>query len=120
VAFTYTIDSADAAVAARSLIRRAIGDTVEDAGPLPDGVNFSDEELDAIGEAGALRALAAAWAVKADTQAGPLRKSFSQISARYATLAAAAAGGAAASGEASLTFVPVTYRDTSANDEFSR
>lgn len=93
MAFTYDIESADATVLARSLIRRAIGDTVAGDGPLPGKANFSDAEIDALGEAGALRALSTAWAKKADEQAGPLRRSFSQISIRYSSLAGIAAAG---------------------------
>jgi len=55
----------------RGRVRRAIGDAKEDAGPLPDGSNFTDAEIDQFisdegtwqrAVAAAFEALAAAWA----------------------------------------------------------
>lgn len=66
MAFTYDLSTTT------GRIRRLIGDTVEDKGVLPDGANFSDLEISTFyelegshvqrGAAGALEALAAAWA----------------------------------------------------------
>ena len=66
MAFTYDLSTTT------GRIRRMAGDTIEDAGPLPDGRNFSDAEIAFFydiegshvqrGAAAALEALAAAWA----------------------------------------------------------
>lgn len=70
MAFTYNtaLDSDS-----RDLIRFHLGDTTADNGPLPDGANFSDEELDALLAlytdwecvvAAGFERLASAWASK--------------------------------------------------------
>lgn len=66
MAFTYDLDTTT------GRIRRLIGDTEKDAGPLPDSANFSDAEVNFFyelegshvqrGAAAGLEALAAAWA----------------------------------------------------------
>lgn len=90
-------------------IRLRVGDTVVGAGPRPGtATNYADDEVAALqggagelgGAANVAATLAMEWARQVDTQAGPLRKSASQASARYAALAAELRAQAAAAGEA--------------------
>ena len=77
-------------------VRFAIQDKVLQAGPLPDQGNFSDEELAGLisregdwtrAVAAAFEALEAAWSTHADLQVGQRREAYSQIAARYGSLA---------------------------------
>ena len=89
-------------------LRRRIADTAEGGGPRPGtgtATNYSDAELAAIGyglsgAAEIFTTLAAEWARYADQQAGPLRKSLSQVADRYLALAAQYRAQAAAAGVA--------------------
>jgi len=76
-----------------SKVRRFIGDTVEDNGPLPEDANFSDAELTAIialestwqrAVGQLLDALSIEWSQHADIAVGPRRQSFAQIAEAYA------------------------------------
>lgn len=77
MAFTYNLNHADAEKRTISRIRLNINDKVRDAGPLPNGTNFQDEEIGQLysdegshvmrAVAAALEVLAAAWAGHAGT-----------------------------------------------------
>ena len=94
------MESATSAAIAR--VRLEIGDTVEDAGVLPDGGNLSDEEitvyLDTYGSDVALTVnalagvLARRWATVADVSVGPRSESLSQVSKAWASIADKLAG----------------------------
>jgi hypothetical protein len=80
--FSYHIDHTTQATQDVAKIRLAIGDTVEDEGPRPDGSNFSDEEITSIitdegGDLGRAQAamheiLSGAWASAPKTMFGSL------------------------------------------------
>lgn len=44
--FTYDLTSTDQAIATRSEVRLLVGDSVENVGARPDGLNYSDTEID--------------------------------------------------------------------------
>lgn len=81
-----------------SRIRLALGDTVRDSGVLPDGKNFSDDEIEAIlvecnNDVDAttfvfLKSLANTWGTYVDITVGPRKESLSQIAAHYSRRAA--------------------------------
>lgn len=80
----------------RDMVRFRVGDTVENAGPLPGGANFADAEIDALlaqegsvyrAVAALYEALATRWATSVDAQIGPRREAYSQTAARYQSLA---------------------------------
>jgi hypothetical protein len=74
-------------------LRLLIGDTVEDAGALPQGRNFGDHELTfflteadndlKLAEASATEVLAASWSKVADTTMGPLKESLSDVAKAF-------------------------------------
>lgn len=85
--FTYNISSTDPSILNISRVRLLIGDTVLNAGPLPNNVNLSDEEILAIisiegtwqaGAAGCMELLAARWANAVDVRSDGATKSQSQ------------------------------------------
>lgn len=74
-------------------VRFYINDKVASSGPLPDGTNFTDEELGGLlskegswerAVAGAYEVLAAAYAVLVDFAIGPRKESLSQTSDAFA------------------------------------
>jgi len=75
-------------------VRLALGDTVADSGVLPEGKNFSDEEIEAVlndcdGDINAatyvlLKALSNAWGTYVDITVGPRKEALSDISFHYA------------------------------------
>lgn len=76
----------------RDRVRLQINDTVYGEGPKPNGVNFSDSEIDGVlGSTGSwaeavlvlLLTLAASWATYVDTQVGPRREALSHVARRY-------------------------------------
>lgn len=92
MAFDYDLAATDATIALVSKIRLAIGDTVEGAGPRPDGRNFSNEELTTFysdedshakrAAAVAFEVLSAEWsAFKGRHKMGPEDELFNQDSA---------------------------------------
>lgn len=111
MSFTYDLTTSGTALAV-ARIRLDIGDVTSGDGVRVSGGNFSDEELldfyarersnQAAASARACETLAREWARMVDTQAGPLRQSYSQASARWAALATdyrmQAGGGAAVAG----------------------
>ena len=73
-------------------VRFYISDKVASSGPLPDGGNFTDDELNGLitaegtwqrAVAGAFEIIAAAWSKYADITVGSRRESLSQIAASY-------------------------------------
>jgi hypothetical protein len=102
MAFSYNLESASAQTVLVSRTRLFLGDTVEDAGPLPDGSNLQDNEIllalaltgDNPQEAATLlyRTLAARWATLADVTVGPRKEALSQVAARYQALAEGGGG----------------------------
>lgn len=93
MAFTYDLGSSDADILLISRLRLEIGDKTVDEGVLPEGKNFSDEELQVLLTRGgsdveraaafAFSILASAWATYADITIGPRREALSQISSRF-------------------------------------
>lgn len=87
--FTYDLTLADTDLLAYSKIRLEIGDTIEDDGVLPQGRNFSDEELAVFYDneghhvmraaAAALEAAAARWARFANISIGPRREDLGKV-----------------------------------------
>lgn len=79
-------------------VRLEVGDTCEGKGPMPNGGNFSDEEIEALlvreGNTGrvtaaALEILATRWASYVDITVGPHSERQSQASSAFAARAAA-------------------------------
>lgn len=107
MAFSYILNSSDATIAAVARVRLEIGDTVEDAGILPDGTNFSDEEITVYltdysnSVAQTVNALAGVlsrrWATVADVSVGPRSESLSQVSKSWADIASRLGGSEAGS-----------------------
>lgn len=105
MSFTYTLNSGVARTAAVARVRLEIGDTVSGAGVLPNGGNFSDEEiglyLDQYAEDVALTVnalagvLARQWATLADVTVGPRSEKLSQVAAAWERQAKSLAGGEA-------------------------
>ena len=97
MSFSYILGSSDATTAAIALVRLEIGDVIESAGVLPDGSNFSDEEItvyltayssDVPQTVNALAGvLARRWATVADVTVGPRSESLSQVSKAWAAIA---------------------------------
>jgi len=89
MAITYDLNGSGT-VATISAIRFEIGDTSDGDGVKPNGANFTDVEISYMygtegnstlaGAAHACETLARAWARASDEQAGPLQRSYSQIS----------------------------------------
>lgn len=99
MAFSYSLLSSDAATVRIGKVRMELGDTVEDAGVLPDGSNLSDTEITvALTDAGnnvqvAVVALcgllARRWATSADVTVGPRKENLSQVAKAWAERASA-------------------------------
>jgi len=92
--FSYNTDTATAVN--RDYVRFSIDDKVEDYGPLPSGVNFTDDELDMIIElegswqravAACFEALHAAWAKHVSWTADGMSISQSHVADEYRMLA---------------------------------
>lgn len=102
MSFSYILNSSNATMAAIARVRLEIGDTSEDAGVLPDGGNFSDEEITVYltdngqSVAQTVNALAGVlsrrWATVADVSVGPRSESLSQVSKAWANVADKLAG----------------------------
>lgn len=73
-------------------VRRRIGDLIENEGPLPDGSNFADEDIDwylssysgqtdpdKYAAADILENMATAWSLIPDNKQGPMSESASQV-----------------------------------------
>lgn len=100
--FTYELASEDSSILAISRLRLEMGDNRQDDGVLPDGGNFSDEELgyylakngnDVSLTAGELcGVLARQWSSAADVAVGPRRESLSQVAEAWEKRAASAGG----------------------------
>ena len=111
--FTYDLTNPDPQVQTLSSIRLLLGDTTENEGPMPDGKNLSDEELNFFyttednnagrAVAAAYETLAAAWGKRAaTTKMGPTYESSQQATiftrlareqrARYPSATTAAGG----------------------------
>jgi len=96
MSFTYDMTTTGNALLI-SKVRLELGDTVEDAGVLPTGGNFTDAEIllkleeysNDIGQTvGALAAiLARRWGPVTDITVGPRREALSQVSKRWQTMA---------------------------------
>lgn len=96
MAFTYNLGSADPAIVAISEVRFQIGDTVEDAGVLPNGGNLQDDEVTLLitrettilaASAAAMEIIALRYANAADVASGDVKKAQSQISKAWAARA---------------------------------
>lgn len=82
--------------------RLLIGDNRENQGIMPDGSNFTDEELQAVLDmvdddlaaavAQATAILAKKWSVVSDTQVGPRKESLSQVAKAFERQAASQDG----------------------------
>lgn len=89
MSFSYRLLSSDAAEARVARVRMELGDSVENAGVLPDGSNLRDEEItlaltDAGNDVGLAVAslcglLARRWSMLADVSVGPRREMLSQV-----------------------------------------
>ena len=103
MAFTYTLASSDATIAAIARVRLEIGDTVSGAGVLPDGSNLSDEEITvylvqtsndvALTVSSLAGLLSRRWATLADVTVGPRSEKLSQVAQAWERQAATLAGG---------------------------
>lgn len=93
MAFTYNLSHSDATKQIVSQIRLRIGDTIRDRGPLPNGANLQDEEIDQLYSdegshvmrtvAACLELLATQWAAHAGSyRLGPESEE-SKASERY-------------------------------------
>lgn len=118
MAFNYNLSSSDETIKLISKVRFYLGDTVQANGALPDGSNFSDEEIllmldlaDDDPQAATkafYRPLAARWASYADVTVGPRKEALSQVAKRWQEMAQAAEGAAlAAAGSTSFVFDPI-------------
>ena len=124
--FTYT----DTLAADRDKIRFSIADTEYEAGPKPNGANFTDAELDGLlaiegtwqkAVADAFEALASAWSTHTTFTADGVSVSQSHIAERYAKEAEKwrklyGYGGAASSGVVAITRLD-GYSDDVSNEE---
>jgi len=107
MAFTYDLSSSDPTIVDLSHVRLQIGDTTENDGVLPDGGNFTDEEIiyslgendgDVQATVSALSGvLARRWAAAVDVTVGPRREALSQAAQRWQTFASNAGGDGARS-----------------------
>lgn len=105
MSFTYDLSSNNATTAAIAHVRLELGDTVQNAGVLPDGGNLTDEEItvyltrtsnDADQAVSFLAGvLARRWATVADVSVGPRSESLSQIAKAWERQASLLAGGEA-------------------------
>lgn len=79
-------------------VRLALGDTVKDSGVLPGGVNYTDDEIEAVlsdcnNDVDAavfvfLKGLSNAWGTYVDITVGPRKESLSDVAFHYAKRAA--------------------------------
>lgn len=129
MAFSYLLNSPDTTMAAIARVRLEIGDTIEDAGILPDGANLADEEIAAyLGDYDssvpqAVNAIAGMlsrrWATVADVSVGPRSESLSQVSKAWATIADKLGGSDAGSVFAMTPSRSDGYRDNAeATDDY--
>ena len=128
MSFSYILNATNATLAAIARVRLEIGDTTESAGVLPDGSNFSDEEItvylttyasDVPQAVNALAGvLARRWATVADVTVGPRSESLSQVSKAWAAMADKLGGSEAGS---VFNMAPTRvdgYSENAAEDEY--
>lgn len=128
MSFSYILGSSDATMAAIARVRLEIGDTTEGAGVLPDGSNFSNEEIavylttyasDVPQAVNALAGvLARRWATVADVTVGPRSESLSQVSKAWAAIADKLGGSEAGSVFSMAPTRVDGYSENAAEDEY--